>query len=163
VLHCSESAWGDRDIIRLWHLDRGFRDIGYNGVILNGVSRPGGQYDNELDGLFQQGRALDFDEYVDDDEKAAHVLGYNDVSVGVCMIGIDKFSVKQMRTALVTSRMFTFLSPDIKIVGHYEMSTASGKTCPNIDMDVFRRVVMSEDYTCKNIMSNCGRSLRSIV
>ena len=38
IIHCSVSDFGDAELIRSWHVDeRGWRDIGYNGVILNGI------------------------------------------------------------------------------------------------------------------------------
>ena len=142
IFHCSDSTWGDVDVIRKWHVkDRGWRDIGYNGVILNGYRKNSKDFNSKEVGEFEKGRGLDLDIYVNTDERGAHVLGYNKNSIGICLIGKDKFSVKQFETAIYFARLFKRVNREISIRGHYEMPTANGKTCPNFDMDLFRNLV----------------------
>jgi N-acetylmuramoyl-L-alanine amidase len=69
VVHCSATPNGkhfDVDTIRSWHAERGFKDIGYHFVIYT-------------DGSVVPGRPLE--------KIGAHALGYNESSVGVCLVG----------------------------------------------------------------------------
>ena len=36
TIHCSDSEWGNADVIDEWHKKRGWDGIGYHYVILNG-------------------------------------------------------------------------------------------------------------------------------
>ena len=117
VVHCSatrpQSNIG-RDIIREWHLSKGWADIGYHLVIRrNGLMEPGRHFD----------------------ANGAHVAGYNSVSVGVCLVGglyqdgteaDDDFeglyTIEQkhaLRDALIVLRA---MYPDAAIVGHRDLS-----------------------------------------
>ena len=103
IVHCSNSTWGNAESIKKWHTDpkpkgNGWRDIGYNGVITNGHCKHNTEYNPKEDGMFQKGRSLDFDTYVDSDEKAAHCLGYNHNSIGICLIGKERFTLNQFIT-----------------------------------------------------------------
>jgi len=158
IFHCSVSDIGDRELIREWHLERGWRDIGYNGVILNGQRRVHA-YDAEIDGLFEEGRSLDFSDTIEYEEQAAHALGYNHNSIGICLIGIDLFTVKQFQTALSIARVFKSINPGIDIKGHYEVPTTD-KTCPNFDMDAFRAVLYTNDFSDIHIEKHFKSSLR---
>lgn len=151
IFHCSQSEFGDVEVIRGWHKQKGWRDIGYNGVITNGYLKTSKEFDEEFDGRFQEGRALDFSSYVETEEIGAQTLGYNSRSIGICLIGDKKFTVKQFQTALSVAKLFKAVNPGIKIKGHKEMSTARGKTCPNFDMDTFRTMVEVSDFTESNI------------
>ncbi len=68
-MHCTATKAGrhfDVNDVRRWHLQRGFRDIGYHFLVL-------------LDGTIQQGRPLA--------EAGAHCTGHNANSIGVCYVG----------------------------------------------------------------------------
>ncbi|MBD5190136.1 MAG: N-acetylmuramoyl-L-alanine amidase [Bacteroidales bacterium] len=69
ILHCSATPEG-REVtvndIRSWHIQRGFRTIGYHYVVY-------------LDGSVHAGRPVE--------EIGAHCLGQNKNSIGVCYIG----------------------------------------------------------------------------
>lgn len=120
VVHCSDTP-STMDVgvkeIRDWHLDRGFTDVGYHWVI-------------RRSGLLEEGRPIG--------KVGAHVAGHNKLSVGICLVGKDKFAPAQMRTldALVRSLMDEFGLERDAVVGHYELNP--GKTCPNIDMEKYR-------------------------
>lgn len=94
-------------------------------------------------GSIECGRPLDGDLFIDENEKGAHALGYNANSIGICLVGKKEFPIKQLKCAI------TFVSDlknhfDIKlgnIIGHYETLRGQKKTCPNIDMDWFRREI----------------------
>ena len=157
ILHNSASNYGNRAIINKWHLQKGWSGIGYNLVFLNGRTRSSNHYDSKLDGVIEQGRGLDMDKLVDPDEKGAHALGYNYKTLGFCLIGEKEFTVRQFQGALATCRTFQYISKKITIIGHYETSVEQSKSpskrkkCPNFDMDLFRGVLDSGDYTEKNI------------
>ena len=142
VVHCSDSEWGSAAEIRRWHLERGWRDIGYHFVILNGVIRPD-YYVDTLDGNIEVGRQLDGDPFIDENEVGAHTLGYNENSVGICLIGVNGFSAPQIGALL---KLLLHLSKLHKVenqavLGHYETENAGGKTCPNINMSHIRYIV----------------------
>lgn len=147
IIHCSDSSWGTAEDIDQWHRNKGWKAIGYNAVIQNGYVTSKSGYDCNTDGTLQEGRALDFDAYIDEDEKAAHALSYNKDSIGICLIGIEHFTVKQFLALFHFCKVFQAISPDIEIKGHYEMSTARGKPCPNFNMDTFRNLLTNHIYT----------------
>jgi len=143
ILHCSDSKHGSSAEIRRWHLQNGWRDIGYHFVIANGYTRPN-FYIPSLDGSLEVGRYLDGDSLISGNEIGAHALGYNDKSIGICMIGIDRFTVKQFWTAKETIE-FLIKHYGLKVedlMGHYEVQR--GRACPNVDMDWFRSVLFKD-------------------
>ena len=135
VVHCSDSTWGSAAEIRRWHLAKGWKDGGYHFVIENGQVKPD-LYLASIDGDVSVLRELDGDLFVEDNEIGAHALGYNDKSIGVCMIGKTTFSAPQMGGLIINlhemRKRFKIEIP--AIVGHYETEQSGGKTCPNIDM-----------------------------
>lgn len=139
IVHCSDSSWGSAAEIRKWHQEKGWRDIGYHFVIGNGLIRPD-LYLPAMDGLVSVGRELDGDPLIEDNEVGAHALGYNQKSIGICMIGKDVFTARQVGRLLLLlhdlRKVFSIENEDI--LGHYETERANGKTCPNIDMDHVR-------------------------
>lgn len=146
MIHCSDSNFGDVNLIRKWHTDpiaqngRGWLDIGYNWVICNGMLTPRSKYDPELDGMIQEGRNAIYE--------GAHAKGYNVDYLSICLVGKNHFSfkqithlfelIKQMAIANLIEK-FIVGKPltDKQIVGHHEVD--SNKTCPNIDMDDLRK------------------------
>lgn len=69
VIHCSATKEFNNITskeIKKWHLQRGFKDIGYHFVIL-------------LDGTIEIGRPLN--------QQGAHVLGHNSYTIGICYVG----------------------------------------------------------------------------
>ncbi len=100
IVHCSDSSFGNAAMIDGWHAQRGFDNakghhIGYHYVILNGwlASK---KFNYSFDGHLETGRALDGNEIIELDEKAAAVLGKN-MSVNICLIGkSNKFTDQQM-------------------------------------------------------------------
>ena len=75
----------------------------------------------------------------------SHAFGINETSVGICLIGTKHFSVKQFLSARKILRylcsVWDLTYKDV--IGHCEVKS-SGKTCPNIDMDLFRSFMV--DY-----------------
>ncbi len=144
IFHCSDSHFGDVSVIRKWHLDRGWSDIGYNVVILNGQRSSNKAKVTADDGIIEEGRGLNLDKFIDQKEKGAHAFGYNSNSIGVCLIGQKKFTMEQLTAAVYFARTFLRIIPGLNIFGHYE-KTKGNKTCPNIDMDKFRQVIDDEN------------------
>lgn len=132
IIHCSDSNWGDVEEIRKWHLERGFGDIGYHFVITNGRLKFKDKYNKENDGLIQKGRTID--------KVGAHCKGFNDFSIGICLIGKEFFTGKQLYKSLPL--LFSGLKYlNIKtenISCHYEFN--GNKTCPNIHASFIKNI-----------------------
>jgi len=126
-------------------MKRGWRDIGYQYVITNGFALDSRYYQEELDGQIEQGRPFDGDNYLSRSETGAHALGLNAFSIGICLIGIDRFSLKQsMALCRLINRLIERHGLKISdVIGHYETDNANGKTCPNLDMNALRAIITS--------------------
>lgn len=115
VVHCSASE-DDVDMsssdIHEMHLGFGWHGIGYHRVI-------------RRSGQLEMGRP----EYW----TGAHVLGFNDQSVGVCMIGCNEFTDEQFKTLEATLREWRERYPKATICGHCDFSYTE-KTCPNFNV-----------------------------
>jgi hypothetical protein len=138
ILHCSDSLYGDRDLINSWHKARGFKEIGYHYLILNGYRYYSPSYKSNVymdeDGKLQIGRAID--------KAGAHCKGHNHDSIGICLIGRHTFTARQLLDVLpnlLIDLMEQFKIPSCAIFGHYEFD--SQKTCPNIDMPMVRVLI----------------------
>lgn len=151
ILHCSDSLWGCAREIDQWHKSRGWSGIGYHYVVQNGIPTfshmKNAHVIPALDGSIECGRYLDDDKFISDVERGAHAFGYNSQSIGICMIGVDRFTELQMdRTKrLILDLILNYRISIEDVMGHCE--TQSGreqkKTCPNIDMADFRMVLYS--------------------
>ena len=138
VIHCSDSKFGDVRLFRKWHLQRGWRDIGYHLVILNG-NRTLKEFNERDDGLIEAGRPMNLDDDISPDEIGAHAYGFNRSSVGICLVGTDKFTPRQLESLFHAIHFWKRISPEAEVVGHYELD--DGKTCPNLNMDLVRAVL----------------------
>lgn len=122
VVHCSDSP-DEMDIgaaeIRQWHTDpkprgNGWADIGYHYVI-------------RRNGTVEAGRKPN--------ARGAHVRGFNERSVGVCLVGRHVFTPDQLLTLKGILTALTADYPEAEIVGHRDLDP--GKTCPNMDAKAF--------------------------
>lgn len=140
VIHCSATrpqANVGRDIIREWHLAKGWADIGYALVI-------------RRNGLLEFGRHFD--------DIGAHVAGWNGSTVGLVLVGglygdgseaNDDFeglyTVEQGNALRNALHFLTAAYPDALIVGHRDLSPDLNhdgkitrnewlKTCPGFDV-----------------------------
>lgn len=115
VVHCSDSE-NDENLsaldIHKMHLNFGWDGIGYHKVIARS-------------GKIENGRP----EYWN----GAHVKGKNNISLGVCLIGRDKFTTKQYISLEKVLRKWKYLYPQAEIVGHRDTG-GTQKTCPNFDV-----------------------------
>lgn len=127
IVHCSDSPQGRGDnaeTIDRWHKERGFKriyknktyHIGYHYVILES-------------GIIENGRPLEI--------TGAHASGFNDY-IGICLIGRKSFTEEQMvgLEQLIKGLKVQFSIKSENIIGHYAVSH---KTCPNIDIEEFKR------------------------
>jgi N-acetyl-anhydromuramyl-L-alanine amidase AmpD len=133
IIHCSASPNGKRwDIadIRKEHIEnRGFKDVGYHLVI-------------QPDGECQNGRALNVE--------GAHCEGENHHSIGICLIGLDQFSQKQLDVLRykIDSVRLSYNIPAWEIRAHYEFPSAQkqGKTCPNLLIGHLMHWYLTQEY-----------------
>jgi hypothetical protein len=139
IVHCSASTWGCVNEIRKWHLARGWDDIGYPIVILN--SNPTkGLILHSVNGSIEFGRPMDI--------AGAHCIGYNQKSIGICLIGDKQFSILQIKSLLwlLQELIKEYDLTPAAVLGHYETESgkSKGKTCPNIDMDTIRKTLWEQ-------------------
>jgi N-acetyl-anhydromuramyl-L-alanine amidase AmpD len=110
VIHCSATENGAEvrleDIDR-WHCERGWKGCGYHYVI-------------ERDGALREGRALQ--------DVGAHVAGSNAHSIGICMVGTDRFAYEQWETLRSLVAMLTHRFRAAVVLGHRDFS-------PDLDGD----------------------------
>lgn len=141
IVHCSDSDHGSAREIRQWHQGRGWKDIGYHFVILNGQVTPD-LYLAAMDGSIEAGRRLDGDPFIEPDEIGAHALGYNGKSIGVCLIGTTMFTSRQLGSLLMllTGLCTIWRIPPANVLGHCETESGrkEGKTCPNFEVGQIR-------------------------
>jgi hypothetical protein len=118
IIHCSDSIWGNAAIIAKWHTlpkpnGRGWSNIGYHYVILNGKISPKA-FNGYFDGHIETGRPLDDDNLLEVFEYGAHVKGLNRESIGICLIGESgNFTKKQIGSL---EQMFTKLRQQFETI-----------------------------------------------
>jgi len=143
VIHCSATEYGNRSIFKRWHKKRGWNDVGYHFIILNAY--PFKKFWDEKtpdffsDGKIEIGRPVEI--------QGAHVRLHNENTIGICLVGDRNFTYKQFASLknLVKKLKHKFGINSIK--GHYEFDTAAeqGKTCPNINMVMLRKLLTHPD------------------
>lgn len=118
VVHCSATP-DDVDIgareIHAMHLGFGWHGIGYHRII-------------RRDGRVEAGRP--------DCWIGAHVLGHNQTSLGVCLIGRAQFTEAQFEALYAQLRAWQAKCPQAIIRGHCDFAY-TGKTCPNFDVSAW--------------------------
>lgn len=120
-VHCSATKVsmdiGLREI-RQWHKERGFLDVGYHFII-------------RRDGTIEEGRPVDV--------VGSHVKGWNERSVGVCLVGgVDakgqpeaNFTPAQMAKLGALLRKLQAQYPQADIKAHHDVAP---KACPSFNM-----------------------------
>lgn len=130
ILHCSDSDFGDAALIDKWHRERGFDEIGYHFVILNG-ERSKNVFADSYDGLIEKGRNVE--------KQGAHCRGSNRDSIGICLIGKKLFSQKQLMVSLPELILFLMEKFSISINNIFCHSYFNkNKKCPNLDIEIIK-------------------------
>ncbi len=139
IIHCSDSLFGNVELIDEWHKQRGFDEIGYHFVILNAYPTADSfnlkQPQFWADGTVQDGRSID--------KIGAHAKGFNKYSIGICLIGKKQFTMSQFEALSNLIRKLLLQYRDAKVVGHGELH--KGRSCPNIDMDWIRELLKDQN------------------
>ncbi len=123
VVHCSATP-ADMDIgakeIKQWHREKGWLDIGYHYVITR-------------DGDVETGRPEDI--------PGAHARGYNQVSLGICMVGGTKKDKRTQENNFTEAQFATLRRlleglesdyPNAEVIGHRDLPGVI-KGCPSFD------------------------------
>jgi len=113
--------------------------VGYHYIVLNGRPYADVVYWDFLDGQIEPGRHLNDDPIFTADEVGAHVAGRNSDSIGICLVGRNTFTNKQLEAAKELLKILTahFNLTLADVLGHYE-DPNTDKTCPNIPLSAFR-------------------------
>lgn len=121
ILHCTATPEGKHftvDQIRNWHLERGWKDIGYHYVIY-------------LDGTLKEGRPIE--------QVGAHTKDHNKDSVGIVYVGgVDaKGKAKDTMTQEQETTMVNLIKAlreeygELSLHGHNEFAN---KACPSFNV-----------------------------
>lgn len=116
IIHCSDSNLSAHDsieVINQWHIQRGFKKVGYH-------------YFVRSDGTIEKGR--------DENEVGAHVKGHNSNSLGICLHGKNEFTIAQFK-ALEILLIDICSRHDLEkkdILSHNDLD--GSKSCPNFDL-----------------------------
>ncbi|PKM88658.1 N-acetylmuramoyl-L-alanine amidase [Candidatus Falkowbacteria bacterium HGW-Falkowbacteria-2] len=127
VIHHSNRILDCPLFIRLRHkFLRGWDDTGYHYMIGNGILCK--------DGVVYEGRSTDY--------VGAHSYGYNQKSIGICLIGnfdVVKPTYKQYRAllALLEKLQVKYTIPAVKVLNHNETHNCE-KTCPGKHFPISR-------------------------
>lgn len=122
VVHCTDSPDDDTDInadlIHRWHKHKGWDGIGYHAVI-------------KRDGTIEQGRPAYW--------QGAHAYPRNHDSLGVCLVGRERFTREQYQSLEALLKEWSEAYPDAEIVGHSDINP--DKTCPNFNVRAWAKNV----------------------
>jgi N-acetyl-anhydromuramyl-L-alanine amidase AmpD len=113
-LHCSASDRPEHDnieVIKEWHLARGFSDVGYHFFI-------------RKDGTIEEGRPIE--------QVPAAQKGFNTGSIAICCHGLTEFTDIQLsKLYFLCKSIDKVYQSRITFHGHCEVN--SNKTCPVFD------------------------------
>lgn len=113
VVHCSKTRLGQGDglvVVERKCRQRGAFSCGYHFVI-------------SRDGTVHRGRPLD--------QPGNHVIGYNDCSIAICLVGMPGRATEKQRHAV--KRLLGILKeefPWAEALTHEELQPSTGKGCP---------------------------------
>jgi len=161
VIHCSASPNGDSlfraspgvpgqitpvQLIDSWHKGRGFhRDPAWCARQNPELKHVGYHFVIYTNGAVATGRHVD--------EVGAHVVGNNKSSIGICMVGTDKFTIEQFDRLARLVGGLREQYPQARICGHRDLSPDKDndgqvepwewlKTCPGFDVRSWGRAGM---------------------
>lgn len=136
IIHCTATPNGRPNTVEdidLWHRGRGFRRdpklIGNNNPALTSI---GYHYVIYVGGAVRIGRG--------EREIGAHCKGHNANSIGVALVGTDKFSPAQWASLKNNIEGLLTRYPDATVHGHREFAA---KDCPGFDVKRWRAAGMA--------------------
>lgn len=141
-IHFSQSPWGCKEEITKWHVkERGWSHIGYTYIILNGKMHSGDDYNEDIDGIIEQG----LEEYI----IPISIKNKNTNSIAICLIGGRNGETRTYFTEAQLNSLIYKVKDVIerhnididRIFGHYEFSE---KTCPNFNVEILRKYLKNE-------------------
>lgn len=107
-----------------WHEARGFRREINNRIAFNRhLWHIGYHYVIDTDGTLETGRKIG--------EIGAHCKGQNKGSIGICLVGTDRFTMKQWAQLTELIRQLAEKYPHATLHGHREFAR---KICPGFDV-----------------------------
>ena len=135
VIHCSASPDGQSlfrngrtpvEEIDAWHAERGFaREDDWRAVLNPDLTAIGYHIVIYTNGAVATGRHFD--------EIGAHVRGYNQRSLGLCLIGSDRFTPAQWHTLAKVVELLKIRYPEAAVRGHRDFPEVH-KLCPGFDV-----------------------------
>lgn len=138
VIHCSASPngrWETTADIDAWHRERGFaRAHAFRERQNPGLTSIGYHFVIYTNGALATGRHLD--------EVGAHAYGYNQKSIGVCMVGTDQFTPAAWDMLQKNITSLSTMFPNAGIVGHRDLPSVR-KTCPGFDVKTWLKGEMA--------------------
>ena len=163
IIHCAATPNGKAfNIVNVdqWHKERGFQrkvryieikghDFTWQKQLMNmGLLRypedipchVGYHYLIYVDGTIAPGRHIW--------EQGAHVRGYNAESIGICLIGTDKFTARQWQsliTLLYVLREKAGLH-DAEIIGHRDLDKKKACPCFDVQRWIYSCALVSAGY-----------------
>lgn len=127
IIHCSATPNGRPNTaadIDSWHEERGFRRDDRSRASFNQwLKSIGYHYVIRVDGTVETGR--------EESEVGAHCIGHNTRSIGVCLIGTDRFTRAQWRALADKVSGLEIKYPSATLHGHREFAA---KECPGFDV-----------------------------
>lgn len=148
AIHCADTPAhlniGVKEI-RGWHLQKGWKDVGYHFVI-------------RRDGTVETGRPLN--------AIGSHVAGYNTESIGICLVGgqgangtaEDNFTVQQKFSLELVVRGLKKVYPNAIVQGHRDFPGVT-KACPSFNAIAWWKKAEDTNSIPLTDLSGIGRIL----
>lgn len=132
IIHCADTPNGREQTVEdidRWHGERTppfIRSERARNKLNKNLAHIGYHYVIYVDGTVHQGRG--------EDEIGAQCQGENQISLGVCLIGKNRYTLEQWAALKVLVK-----TKGLPAHGHYEFASAKaqGKTCPNFDVQAW--------------------------
>ncbi|MRR15683.1 MAG: N-acetylmuramoyl-L-alanine amidase [Deltaproteobacteria bacterium] len=125
ILHCSATPNGRPHTVQdidAWHRANGYKRTHL--PINPSLSSIGYHYVVYVDGSVHTGRGVE--------EVGAHAHGHNQNSIGICMIGTDKFTRSQWMAVSELVHVLTKAYPAAEVLGHRDLPDVK-KVCPGFN------------------------------
>lgn len=133
VIHCSATPngrWTSTLDIDHWHAQRGFaRAPGFRARQNPDLAAIGYHFVLYTNGAIASGRHPD--------EAGAHAQGHNARSIGVCLVGNDRYTLPQWQALASLCAAMVLRWPTARIVGHRDLPGVK-KACPGFDVAEWR-------------------------